>query len=224
VRGDLLYTYYQIIFIIMAAFPRVLSVLSVLFVFSSIASATADTGVDTQWICSMKLVSFALGWFMMVVMGIKWIVSENTNDRGDAKKGMIYIILGLLVIANLCNFYDLYCYAANMALQSSTKKVDCASNKLVLGCPTCATTTTTTTTTLAMVRPECPDGCETYTKGDGTTRSYFNPFCPKICCPGAHPTCNYPDKYKWQGEWYFCCSNSGITIRNCWPDCIDWFS
>ena len=51
----------------------------------------------------------ALALFMLTILGLKWIMSETPAERAEAKKGIIYIILGLLVVylaANIvCGIY-----------------------------------------------------------------------------------------------------------------------
>jgi hypothetical protein len=67
-------------------------------------------------IVELRLVAYALGWIMMVFMGIKWIVSDSANDRADAKKGMIYIVIGLLVVRSAKALIDLYCDTARISV------------------------------------------------------------------------------------------------------------
>jgi hypothetical protein len=57
----------------------------------------------------------ALGWLMMVLMGVKWILADSPNERADAKKGMIYIIIGLLLVASATSLVNMYCSMANSA-------------------------------------------------------------------------------------------------------------
>lgn len=60
------------------------------------------------WIPNLKVVAAVLGWLFMVIMGIKWILADSPNERAEAKKGMMYIVVGLLVIASACQFMCLY--------------------------------------------------------------------------------------------------------------------
>lgn len=43
-------------------------------------------------------VAAALGALMLAILGVKWIMSENPQEREDAKKGIIYVIIGLLLV------------------------------------------------------------------------------------------------------------------------------
>jgi len=40
-----------------------------------------------------------VGVIMLILHGFKWLVSEDMEGRKDAKKGMIYVMLGLAFIA-----------------------------------------------------------------------------------------------------------------------------
>jgi hypothetical protein len=90
-----------------------LRVLLILLVFLLSSNAQAQ---DWGWVCGLKRAAVALAWVMMIIMGSKWIIAESPNDRAEAKKGMIYIVTGLLVIASTENLItSLYCEAATRA-------------------------------------------------------------------------------------------------------------
>lgn len=58
----------------------------------------------------MKSVGAALGALVIVYAGLRWIMAENPQDRDDAKKAVIYTIVGLLVIAVAKEIVDaIYC-------------------------------------------------------------------------------------------------------------------
>ena len=67
-------------------------------------------------VASMKNLAYALAWIMMVLMGVKWIIADSPNERAEAKKGMIYIVIGLLVVVSAGNLLCLYCKNAETAL------------------------------------------------------------------------------------------------------------
>jgi hypothetical protein len=107
---------------------------------SAAASAATPPAV---WIDSMKKAAYAIGWFIMVVLGARWIIAENASDRGDAKKGMIYVVIALVIIAGICNVMCIYCEAAIKAMAGN---VDSAGNPAPIafncdmgniGCPAC---------------------------------------------------------------------------------------
>ena len=96
-------------------FRRLFLTLIVLSALSAIASAQV-----IPWVASLRLVAYSLGWLMMAIMGMKWIVAESANDRADAKKGMIYIVIGLVLVANACQLLCLYCCTAQQSVPGFT--------------------------------------------------------------------------------------------------------
>jgi len=79
----------------------------------------AQAVAATSWVGGLKQIAVALGWVMMIIMGVKWITSDAASDRADAKKGMIYIVIGLLVVALSCNLLCLYCDAATQSIPTA---------------------------------------------------------------------------------------------------------
>jgi len=47
----------------------------------------------------LRYVAMFVGVIMLILHGFKWLVSEDMEGRKDAKKGMIYVMLGLAFIA-----------------------------------------------------------------------------------------------------------------------------
>jgi len=47
---------------------------------------------------AIRWVGAALGVLMFAVQGLKWLSSDTPEGRADAKKGMIYVIVGLLFL------------------------------------------------------------------------------------------------------------------------------
>ena len=91
---------------LMRKIPLILTILNLL----SIMVASASAGPPAMaWVGSMIGLAYALGWLMMVIMGIKWIIADSPNERADAKKGMIYIVIGLLLVRSICQLMQLYC-------------------------------------------------------------------------------------------------------------------
>jgi hypothetical protein len=80
----------------------------------------SSVAAQPAWIGNLRRVAYALGWLMMVFMGLRWIIADSPNDRADAKKGMIYIVIGLLVVASACDLLSLYCTTAQSALPTFT--------------------------------------------------------------------------------------------------------
>ena len=90
-----------------------LSRLPLLFVLLPLLASAQGPGA---FVVDLRRIAFALGWIMMVFMGVKWIVSDSANDRSDAKKGMIYIVIGLLIVASACQLIQLYCNTAQQSV------------------------------------------------------------------------------------------------------------
>ena len=81
-----------------------------LIVSSLLAALASSQAPDYSWVCGLQTLAGALGWVMMVIMGLKWIVAESPNERAEAKKGMLYIVIGLLIVASMRNLLQsLYC-------------------------------------------------------------------------------------------------------------------
>ncbi|MBD3388237.1 MAG: hypothetical protein GF416_04085 [Candidatus Altiarchaeales archaeon] len=95
-----------------------ISRISIFFFMVNIASlsASAATSDIVAWITSMKSVAYALGWIMLVILGIKWIIADSPNERADAKKGMIYVLIGLILVRAACSLLRLYCDTSSSAL------------------------------------------------------------------------------------------------------------
>lgn len=46
----------------------------------------------------LEKISYPIGFFMIVYMGIKWIISEGPEDRENARRGVIYVVIGLILL------------------------------------------------------------------------------------------------------------------------------
>lgn len=47
----------------------------------------------------VKTVATALGVLMIAHSGLRWIMADGPQERDDAKKTLVYIMIGLLVVA-----------------------------------------------------------------------------------------------------------------------------
>lgn len=110
----------------MSVWEKIATFILILALSAPAASATA--AATYPWIASMQGLAYALGWAMMVILGIKWVTSDSANDRQDAKKGMMYIVIGLLVAASMCGLMCIYCNAA-------TNSMNLGGNPLIGGAP-----------------------------------------------------------------------------------------
>jgi len=59
---------------------------------------------------TLKYIGGGLAMVLMVFEGIKWMTAESPEDREDAKRGIIYIIIGLVMLAASYSFiFFLFC-------------------------------------------------------------------------------------------------------------------
>ncbi|MBM3308940.1 MAG: hypothetical protein FJY77_01680 [Candidatus Altiarchaeales archaeon] len=47
----------------------------------------------------LKNVASALGVLVITYAGVKWVMSEGPQDRDEAKKTIIYVVVGLVVVS-----------------------------------------------------------------------------------------------------------------------------
>ena len=71
----------------------------------------------TDLVGSLCQLADALGLLIISLMGAKWIVADSAQERAEAKKGIIYVIVGLLVVHSMATLVDrLYCIPAGASL------------------------------------------------------------------------------------------------------------
>jgi len=122
----------------------VLNVLSAISLISDVNGQGYGYGaLENNWVvmkstmASLNTFAYSLGWLMLCIMGVRWIVAENASERGDAKKGMIYIMVALLILSVLCSLMCLYCKAATDSLSAGgVNYFDCRINEV--GCGACS--------------------------------------------------------------------------------------
>ena len=58
--------------------------------------------VDTAWVYELKngvtTIALFVALIMLMIMGLKYILSESPEERQEAKMGLIYVIIGLLAV------------------------------------------------------------------------------------------------------------------------------
>lgn len=96
------------------------------------AAVSATAPAPLAWVGQLRGVAYALGWMMMVLMGVKWIVADSPNERADAKKSMIYVVMGLLVVASACGLLHIYCDNASATI--TTPGFTCTPSTYIPGC------------------------------------------------------------------------------------------
>lgn len=86
----------------------------ILVVFLLVGSVSSDEMSDL--VESLKTIAAALGILLIAIQGLKYVTAESPDDRAEAKKGLIWIIVGLLVAAvSAALVCGLYCQAISVA-------------------------------------------------------------------------------------------------------------
>lgn len=58
----------------------------------------------------LRSVAAALGTLMIAIQGMKWAIAESPQERVEARKGIMYVIIGLLLVSQADQLVeDLYC-------------------------------------------------------------------------------------------------------------------
>lgn len=88
---------------------EIILAVTVLYAISgSVAAATLNEGLLTA--------AAALGTLLIAVQGLRWIISESPQGRAEAKKGIIWTIIGLIIAYLAVNLVcGLYCHGLLMA-------------------------------------------------------------------------------------------------------------
>ena len=63
---------------------------------------------------NLQTMAYALGLLMVVVQGLRYIIADSAQERADVKKGLIYVVVGLLVVSGYTNLTNLYCDIAGI--------------------------------------------------------------------------------------------------------------
>jgi len=53
---------------------------------------------------SLVTIGAVVGLLFMVLEGIAWMMAEGPEEREDAKKGIIYILIGLIILTSAYTF------------------------------------------------------------------------------------------------------------------------
>jgi hypothetical protein len=102
---------------------------------SALAAILLASSASAQWIGELRYAVYALGWFMLIVLGFKWAVADSDGERADAKKGLIYIVIGILIARISCSLMCLYCTAATQSLAAGGLVFTC--DMASIFCPGC---------------------------------------------------------------------------------------
>jgi hypothetical protein len=80
---------------------RAFQTLFILSILSSTVSAQLDTLIG-----GMCQLADALGLLIISLMGARWMVADSAQERAEAKKGIIYVVVGLLVVHSMGRLID----------------------------------------------------------------------------------------------------------------------
>lgn len=59
---------------------------------------------------SLQSMAAALGALLILIMGIRWIMADSAQERQEAKRGILYVVIGLLIVYSVDQIIQtLYC-------------------------------------------------------------------------------------------------------------------
>lgn len=92
---------------------RVKKTLTSLTVLSTAACAQCGENIPAmvEIMQMLQKIGYAIAVFMFAYLGIKWMLAEGPADRENARRGIIYIIIGLMLLrAGVPLVYFLLCF------------------------------------------------------------------------------------------------------------------
>ena len=103
-------------------YPRIRVLLIGLFIMSHLSQYVLAAGcgnppanLNNIWNPkNLQSMAYALALLMVVIQGVRYIVADSAQERAEVKKGLIYIVIGLLVVQGYSIMMDLYCDIANV--------------------------------------------------------------------------------------------------------------
>ncbi len=105
---------------------RIIVVVFVLLIAANLVSSESYITEMSDLIVALKTVAAALAVLLISIQGLKYITAESPNDRAEAKKGLIWIIVGLVVAAVSANLVcGLYCMAISQYWDGSSTPLNC---------------------------------------------------------------------------------------------------
>lgn len=104
----------------MKGIPAIIILLSISFI---IYSHTAFAVTGTEGRAKLRDVNLALldvvaalAVFLIGIHALRYVTADNPQERADIKKGLTYIIIGLLITYLAAKLVEgIYCYAINQA-------------------------------------------------------------------------------------------------------------
>lgn len=94
-------------------------VVTLLLLATVVSAASVPPEMTEIWNLNdgIKQVGAALGMLVIAHAGLRWVTAESPQDRDDAKKTIIYVMMGLFVVSQTKLIVDaVYCYT----LESTT--------------------------------------------------------------------------------------------------------
>jgi len=59
----------------------------------------------------LQQIGYPLALFMMAYMGIKWVMAEGPEPRENARRGVIYVVIGIILLRGGVQLaYNLLCF------------------------------------------------------------------------------------------------------------------
>ena len=84
-----------------AAFTKPLKRVFVALLILSLFSSTVSSANIYTTIGSLCKLADALGALIISLMGARWIIADSAQERAESKKGIIYVVVGLLVVHSM---------------------------------------------------------------------------------------------------------------------------
>jgi hypothetical protein len=109
-----------------------------LTLFVSATSDPLDEASD-----AIQKIGAAAAVLMFSIQGLKWVTSETPADRAEAKKGMIYVIVGLIFLKLA---FNVVCGVYGAGLSNYDASCSVPAGELKCVCSAISTTVSTTTT------------------------------------------------------------------------------
>lgn len=85
---------------------KILNIVSTLLLINLVTATTTTLFEDSpegqeifKLVKGLQDVAAALGVLMIAYSGARWIMADSPQDREDAKKTIIYVIIGLLIVS-----------------------------------------------------------------------------------------------------------------------------
>ncbi len=65
---------------------------------ASAEACMANIPALNELILDIQTIGNPIGFFMLAYMGVKWIVAEGPQDVENARRGVIYVVIGLILL------------------------------------------------------------------------------------------------------------------------------